>query len=90
MTYAVTNPPRLVIGNGIGGALTAGNQIWIYSSADDDATVNGAGYISNAGDLGMRVGDFVYVWDATTPKGSIHYVSAISSGAATLAFAAVS
>lgn len=84
MTYSTSNPPSLVsqrVGDG--------PAIWIYKSADDDATVNGAGYISNAGDLGMQVGDIVHVVDTTTPKTSLHGVASISSGAATLAFGAV-
>lgn len=85
MAYSTSNPPQLRIPS-VGGT---GPQFWSYESADDDATVNGAGYITNADDLGMQVGDSVYVYDTATPKGSWHFVSAISSGAATLAFAAV-
>lgn len=86
MAYATTNPPAMM-NDRIGGSIA----MWSYRSADDDATVNGAGYITNADDLGMEVGDFVYVFDTATPKGSAHYVSAINTttGAATLAFAAV-
>lgn len=84
MAYATTNPPARLVGNISGSA-----EVWIYKSADDDATVNGAGYITNAGELGMQVGDLVLVIDTTTPKGSLHYVASISSGAATLAFGAV-
>lgn len=83
--YSTSNPPALMIQR-----IGAGPAFWTYSSTDDDATVNGSGYITNATDLGLRVGDMVYVWDATTPKGSQHYVASISAaGAATLAFAAV-
>lgn len=85
MAYATSNPPQLRIPS-VGGL---GPQVWSYEDGDDDATVNGAGYFSNADDLGMQVGDFVFVYDTTTPKGSLHYVSAIASGAATCAFAAV-
>jgi len=84
MAYSTTNPPSL-ISEGIGG----GGSLWLYKSADDDATVNGAGYVSNAGDLGMEVGDLVLVIDTDTPKGSFHFVASLSSGAATLAFGAV-
>lgn len=85
MAYSTSNPPKLLVPQ-VGGE---GPAIWVYQSADADSTVNGAGYISNAGDLGMQVGDFVLVYDTGTPLGSVHYVNAISSGAATLAFAAV-
>ncbi len=84
MAYSTTNPPAL-IADSIGG----GGSLWLYKSSDDDATVNGAGYVSNAKALGMSVGDLVLVIDTATPKGSFHYVASISSGAATLAFGAV-
>lgn len=85
MSYATSNPPKLLVPR-VGGE---GPAIWVYYDGDDDATVNGAGYFTNAGDLGMKVGDFVLVFDSATPKGSVHYVASISSGAATCAFAAV-
>lgn len=84
MAYNTSNPPAL-IAEKIGG----GGSLWLYSSADDDATVNGAGYVSNAGALGMAVGDIVLVIDTGTPKGSLHFVASIAAGAATLAFGAV-
>lgn len=66
-----------------------GKSVWIYVSADDDATVNGASYFSNGIALGMKVGDLVYVFDTATPKGSVHFVTSVSATAATTAFAAV-
>lgn len=85
MAYAVTNPPALVAQR-----IGSGPALWIYTSADDDATVNGADYVTDALELGLQAGDFVYVWDTATPKGSCHYVSAVDAdGNATLAFAAV-
>lgn len=84
MAYSTQNPPSL-IAESIGGS----GSLWLYKSADDDGTVNGAGYVSNAGDLGMAVGDLVLVIDTATPKGSFHFVASIASGAATLAFGAV-
>lgn len=59
MTYSTSNPPQLVIG-----AITGtGSQIWSYRSTDSAADVDTAGYITNGGDLGMRVGDVVIVTD---------------------------
>lgn len=84
MAYSTQNPPSL-IAESIGG----GGSLWLYKSADVDSTVNGAGYVSNATDLGMDVGDLVMVIDTATPKGSFHFVASISGGAATLAFGAV-
>lgn len=84
MAYSVSNPPSKVFG-GLGGS----KNIWLYVSADDDATVNGASYFSNGVALGMKQGDFVLVFDTTTPKGSFHYVASVSATAATTAFGAV-
>lgn len=85
MAYSTSLPPSVACQR-IGG----GPAMWIYSSVDDDATVNGAGYFTNGSALGMRLGDMVYVFDTTTPKGSLHWVSAVTAGgAATTSFAAV-
>lgn len=84
MTYATTNPPRAV-SFGIGGP-----TLWIYTSADDDGTVNGASYFTNGVLLGMAVGDPVLVIDTTTPKTSFCFVTSVSGNAATTAFGAVS
>lgn len=86
MSYATTNPPQLMVP-----AIGARPALWSYSSTDDDASVNGSGYFTNGKKLGMKLGDAVYVWDSTTPKGSMHYVSVVNSttGAVTTAFAAV-
>ena len=86
MAYSTSNPPALV-SQRVG---ADGGASWIYKSADTDATVNGADYITNAEDLGMKVGDPVTVIDTTTPLTSQCYVDSISAaGAATLAFQAV-
>lgn len=84
MAYATTNPPAL-LADKIGG----NGSVWLYKSADDDATTNGAGYYTNGVPLGMAVGDIVFVIDTTTPKGSFHYVASVSGDAATTAFGAV-
>lgn len=85
MAYATSNPPAL-IGQMVGGA----GAVWLYKSADDDATTNGAGYYTNGVTLGMQVGDIVLVIDTTTPKGSLCFVTSVSGTAATTAFGAVS
>jgi len=85
MTYATTNPPTLVSQR-----IASGPALWIYTSADDDATVNGSDYFTDGLELGMQLGDFVLVFDTATPKGSLHYVSVLDAdGNATTAFAAV-
>lgn len=85
MSYSTSLPPTL-IAEQLGGA----GSVWLYRSADDDATVNGASYFTNGVTLGMKVGDIVLVIDTTTPKGSLHFVTSVSGAAATTAFGAVS
>jgi hypothetical protein len=53
--------------------------IWQYQSADAVSTVAGAGYITNAYDLGMQVNDVVIVIDTGTPLVSTCRVSSVSS-----------
>jgi hypothetical protein len=74
MTYVTSNQPRL-----IGGSLNVGPRIWLYKSADVGTTVDGAGYFTDGYSLGMRAGDFVYVFDTTTPKVTGHYVVTANS-----------
>jgi lipid-binding SYLF domain-containing protein len=87
MAYATTNPPVLTFS----GALTRGNpnanaseptgqNIWAYSSADAAATVNGAGYFTNGGDLGMKLGDIVLIWNTAGALSSISRVSTVAVG----------
>lgn len=85
MSYSTANQPML-IAQGVGG----NGNIWLYKSADDDATVNGASYFTDGVKLGMKVGDIVLVIDTTTPKGSFCFVTSVSGNAVTTAFGAVS
>lgn len=84
MSYATSNPPVLMVP-----AIGNFPAIWAYKSADDDASTNAASYYSDGVTLGMKVGDFVLVYDTATPKGSLHYVASVSGAAATTAFGAV-
>jgi len=84
MSYAATNPPSK-----ISNALGSGKNMWIYVSADAKATVVGAGYITNAVQLGMKVGDLVYVFDTATPGGALMCVLTFSTNAANLGYVAV-
>lgn len=74
MAYATSNPPALMMDR-IGG----GNAVWSYASTDALATVDGAGYITNGGALGMKVGDIVFVNDTTNGITSTHRVITVSS-----------
>jgi len=85
MAYAASNPPKLMVPR-VGGE---GPALWVYYDGDDDGTVNGAGYITNALELGMKVGDFMFSFDTATPKGSVHTVLTFTGSAANLGFAAV-
>lgn len=67
MAYSTTNPPALLF-------LTVTNngpiQVWGYSSADTASSIYGSGtggYFTNAGNLGMKVGDLIIIKDTTTP-----------------------
>ena len=77
MSYSTSNPPSLVT-QSIGNAVPA---IWTYSSTDATATVDGSGYITNGGNLGMKVGDVVIVNDTTNTITTMHRVITVSSTA---------
>jgi len=83
MSYSTSIPPMKVTA-GIGGA----PNVWIYKSADAKATVVGAGYITNAVQLGMKVGDLVYVYDTATPGGAMMCVTTFTTNAANLSYVA--
>lgn len=78
MAYDTASPPRLLL-SGFG---SSGIQLWDYRSTDAAADVDAANYITNGGDLGMRVGDIVYVTDtnASPVIVTIHQVSATGNG----------
>jgi len=79
MAYSTSNPPALV-----SQAIAGGPSLWFYSSADAIADVDAAGYFSNGGDLGMKVGDSLIIVDTTNSLSSMGQVSTLSSGAATV------
>jgi hypothetical protein len=59
-------------------------QQWLYRSADPIATVTTAGYITNAGEMGLAVGDLVYVTETVGNTGSFCRVTAVTAGVANL------
>lgn len=77
MAYVTTNPPILTTE----GPLTGAGQLWRYSSADAAATVDVAGYITNGGQLGMKVGDLVNVYDTVNLITTTHRVVSVSATA---------
>lgn len=74
MTYSTANQPRM-----IGGSLNASPRLWLYSSTDAAATVDGAGYFTDGYTLGMRLGDQVIVVNTTSKITTWHYVAAASA-----------
>jgi hypothetical protein len=61
-----------------------GPALWDYTHTDARATVEGAGYFSNAVQRGMKVGDKVIVCYTTGYVTTIHAVASISGNAATI------
>lgn len=92
MSYSATNSPCLVFSPAVSvarGTNVTGVNIFSYNSADSLATVQGSGYFTNGSELGMKVGDIVWVSVAGVLKTPTQYVSAVDSttGAATVASA---
>jgi len=82
MTYDSGSPPVCITG-----PLTRGSnqpQIWYYASTDAAATVDADGYIDNGDDLGMQVGDIVFVidTDASPVIITVHRVTSVTAGGA--------
>jgi len=78
MSYATTNPPQKLAGNG-----PAGIQLWAYNSTDVHTDVDAADYFTNGAALGMRVGDHVIVGKTSATIGStLHYVTTVTAGGA--------
>lgn len=76
MVYSTALPPRCIAA----GRVNAGPSIWIYSEASLAASAfDVSGYITNGGDLGMRVGDLVLHLNVATGIWSGHTVMTVSS-----------
>lgn len=85
MAYSTSSPPRLLSHGGLYGiGATNGGQLWEYVSADALATVRAANYFTNAVDLGMKVGDVVFVNDTASPAIALARVTAVASTGSTL------
>lgn len=82
MAYETSNPPRCIVAGGISGPAQ-----WLYQDGDAHTDVDAAGYFTNGGDLGMKVGDLVFVQNTSGYTTTLHAVSAVSSGAATVSAA---
>jgi len=81
MAYSTSFPAALV-SQRVG---ADGGAIFIYKSADTIGDVLAVDYISDGFDLGLKVGDIVFVIDSTNTKVDRAVVSAVTTdGAATL------
>ena len=81
MAYSTANPPAL-FSQAVGGRY----RKWVYKSTDAQAAVAVTGYITNAGSLGMKVGDTVEAINTATNLMSMHTVVTVNAttGAADL------
>jgi hypothetical protein len=77
MAYSATNLQP------IGGQAKAGNapQMWSYTAPGTDtlADINTEGYFNDASGV-LKVGDLVYVWDASVPTATLLVVLSNASG----------
>ncbi|MBL4854655.1 MAG: hypothetical protein JKY25_10515 [Robiginitomaculum sp.] len=78
MAYLITNPPTLLIDR-VGGIASS---LWGYNSPDAIADILAADYVTDAVDLGLRVGDFVQVYDSVLNLSHSMHISALSAGGA--------
>lgn len=84
MAYDTSTPPIEVVRSRDGST----PSVWSYATTDGVAAITAADYISDAGNLGMLVGDFVLVRDTDNASAPVLcVVSALSSGAGTLTLA---
>jgi hypothetical protein len=80
--YSTANPPAL-IAQGIGGV--ASQRVWILSGVHVTTDADADGFITNASDLGMKVGDTVLLANITTPATTLvhqHVVNSVTAGGA--------
>lgn len=77
MAYSTSAPPVLIT------QAIAGVRIWYHASADATAATDTSGFITNGGDLGMKVNDLVIHKDSTTDAtaATMHKVVTVSATA---------
>ena len=62
--------------------LAGAGQVWQHTSTDATGDVDAAGYFSDGGSRGMRVGDLVYHRNNTDPAAivtTVHIVNTVSA-----------
>lgn len=88
MYDSVNNPPRIIASIGFGPPVGSANQaanyassVWLYETNEDThIQCEAAGYFTDGGQRGMRVGDVVMV-SSTVPNGggvTLHAVTAVA------------
>lgn len=78
MAYSTSDRLDLKSAGPIGGA---GGREWFHESADAAAAVDTSGFITNGGDRGLRVGDYVDHRDTGTNITTRHRVVSVSATA---------
>lgn len=80
MAYSTSNPPKLLVAS----LADQNPSVWTYESTDAATVVDGDGYISNGDDLGLKVGDVVFVTDTdASPRiMTTHIVNSVTAGGA--------
>lgn len=59
-----------------------GPALWSYTTTDSVATVIAANYFSDGDDRGLKLGDFINVYDSNTNDGAVAIVTAVTAGGA--------
>ena len=85
MSYATTNPPVCVFPR-----MGTGPALWTYTHTDIHTDVDASGYFTNGAELGMRVGDVMFVSKSDATIGTtVHYVQTVTAGGAATIAAAI-
>lgn len=79
MAYSTSTPPKMLIQ----AIAHKGPALWSYENTDAATTVRVSGYITNGGDLGMKVNDILFYTktDASPPATYIMTVVTVSATA---------
>lgn len=78
MAYSTSDRLDLLTWAPLGGA---GGRVWYHESADAGSAADAAGFITNGGDRGLRVGDYVDHRDTGTNITTRHRVVTVSATA---------
>lgn len=84
MSYATSNPPRLIADSVGAGGVTAnggsqGGSLWLYLTTDAFAAIDTAGYFTNGYSLGIRPNDVMIVVKTDTKAAQIMVCIAATS-----------